>query len=325
MDLGSVLGRLPKVQNADLLVGTETFDDAGVFRLDAERALVMTVDLITPVSNDPYLFGQVAAANSLSDVFAMGGTVTAVLNVCCFPESLPTDVMTEILKGAQSKVAECGAILLGGHTVEDEDLKFGLSVTGFVHPDKILRNVGAQIGDALVLSKPLGTGVGISAEKIAIMDKAHHDEMLDQLASLNLIASQAALKYGAHAATDITGFGLAGHGFEMANGSSINLRFQIEKLPVYSWFEDYWTKGARTKVTPANRRLVGEHLIAPENTREVDYELFCDPQTSGGLLIALPPENAESLVQDLKKQGLNAACIIGEVVAGTGSVEFVNS
>lgn len=323
MDLGSVLGRLPKVQNADLLVGTDTFDDAGVFRLDAERALVMTVDLITPVSNDPFIFGQVAAANSLSDVFAMGGTVTAVLNVCCFPESLPTDVMTEILRGAQSKVDECGAILLGGHTVEDEDLKFGLSVTGFVHPDKILRNVGAQVGDALVFTKPLGTGVGISAEKMGFMDKAHHDEMVAHLAALNYKASQAALKHGAHAATDITGFGLAGHGFEMVNKSPIDLKINISKIPVYSWFEDYWTRGARTKVTPANRRLVGEHLIAPEDARDIDYELFCDPQTSGGLLVALPPDSARAMVEDLHGQGLEAATIIGEVIDGDSRVRFV--
>ena len=325
MDLSSVLGRLPKIQDADLLVGTETFDDAGVYRIAPDQALVMTLDLITPVSNDPFAFGQVAAANSLSDVFAMGGTVTGVLNICCFPESLPTDVMTEILNGAHSKVTECGAVLLGGHTVEDSDLKFGLSVTGFVHPDKILRNVGAKVGDALVLTKPLGTGVGISAEKMGLMDPKHHDEMIEFMASLNNIASQEAVKHGAHAVTDITGFGLAGHSFEMAHGSKVNLQFEIAKLPVYPWFERYWNEQARTKVTPANRRLVGEHLLAPKNARDVDYELFCDPQTSGGLLISLPAGNAEALVRDLKSRGVSAACEIGRVLEGDGNVEFLES
>jgi selenide, water dikinase len=321
VDLGKVLGQLPKTHNKDLLVGTDTFDDAGVLRLDAERALVMTVDLITPVSNDPFIFGQVAAANSLSDIFAMGATVSSVLNICCFPEDLPTEVMAQILLGAASKIAECGAVLLGGHTVEDSDLKFGLSVTGFIHPDRILRNVGAQVGDALVLTKPLGTGVGISAEKMALMRSDHHDDLVAHMAFLNKVAAEHAVRYKANAVTDVTGFGLAGHGFEMAHGSDVRLVFERSNLPIYSWFEEYWSRGARTKVTAANRRLLGDHLIVPESCRQSDIDLYCDPQTSGGLLISLAPESAQSLVRELHELGISQAGIVGEVRSGAG-VEF---
>jgi selenide, water dikinase len=324
VDLSLILGQLPKNTNPELLVGTETFDDAGVLRLDAERALVMTVDLITPVSNNPFIFGQVAAANSLSDVFAMGGSVVSALNICCFPEDLPTTVMTEILKGARNKLDECGAVLMGGHTVEDSDLKFGLSVTGFVHPDRILRNVGAKPGDALILTKPLGTGVGISAEKMSLMDVPHHDELMTNMAALNRAAAELASSFEARAVTDVTGFGLAGHGFEMANGSGVRLRFQHSKLPIYPWFERYWSEGARTKVTSANQRLLGDKLKLPKGCVDVDIDLYCDPQTSGGLLISLAAEKTDEFIAALKEAGLTTAVRIGEVTDESPAVEFVS-
>jgi selenide, water dikinase len=322
--LDQILDRLPSTRaSGSVLVGTEHSDDAGVIRLDDERALVLTVDLITPVSDDPYLFGQVAAANSLSDIYAMGGRVLAALNVCCFPESLPRDVMIEILRGGADKVAEAGGRVVGGHSVEDEDLKFGLSVTGEVHPDAILRNGGALPGDLLVLTKPLGTGVGISAEKMALMQPQHRGRLGRELARLNANAARLGLQAGARCATDVTGFGLAGHGLEMARASGARLRFDFARLPSYSWFEHYWAAGARTKVTAANRELVGDRLVPSGPLREVDFDLICDPQTSGGLLMAVPAEGAEELAERLAEGGDEYARVVGEVVAGEPAVEVV--
>lgn len=320
MDLGQVLSDLRSGDRPEqLLVGAETFDDAGVIRLDAERAIVATVDLITPVCDDPYTFGQVAAANSLSDVFAMGGQAIAALNISCFPEDLPLDVTRAILRGGRDKAAEAGAVICGGHSVEDRDLKYGLSVTGLVHPDRILRNCDAAPGDRLILTKPLGTGVGISALKIQVMRSEDEGPMLANMARLNLAAALAALDHEVRSATDVTGFALAGHAFEMARFSGHQLVFDLPALPRYSWFEEYWRAGAVTKVTATNQKLVEAAVAVPEDFSAAEWAFVCDPQTSGGLLLSTPEDQAEALLERLRASGHDDAAIVGEVLPGPGA------
>lgn len=319
------MAELPTVRDPNLIVGTETFDDAGVIRISDDLALVMTVDLITPVSNDPYIFGQVAAANSLSDVFAMGGEVRAALNVSCFPEDLPREWQVGILQGAADKVLEAKGLTIGGHTVEDSDLKFGLSVTGLIHPKRVLRNKGAEVGDLVILTKPIGTGVGISAVKMGLTSQAHHDHLMRNMATLNNKASEIALRFDAHCATDVTGFGLAGHSMEVARASGHRIRFNYEAIPRYSWFETYWQQNARTKVTPANQRLLGDKLLTPSDFQQVDFEFVCDPQTSGGLLLCFSEKQAEEALKALNDELACGAHIIGAVVDDSPAVEFHRS
>jgi len=320
VDLEDILSRLPKLSSPELLVGPESFDDAGVFRLSEELALVLTVDIITPVSDDPRAFGRVAAANSLSDVFAMGGEVKAGLNLCCFPEDLPKEDALGILLGASDALREAGGVLAGGHSVEDEDLKFGLSVTGVIDPRRILRNGGGKPGEVLVLTKPLGTGVGVSAIKMQLTTPAEHDELIANMGQLNLAASRAALAADVWGATDVTGFGLVGHALEMARGAGQRLIFHWEELPIYGWFERLWEAGARTKVTATNHELVRSQLTVPEALRPVDIDLLCDPQTSGGLLLSVPKAEVDGLLERLRSDGV-LGVIVGETAEGEPGVE----
>jgi len=316
VDLGSLLKNLGRSRNPDVLVGFETSDDAGVFRLSGDLALVQTVDFITPVSDDPWAFGQIAAANSLSDVYAMGGRPLTALNICCFPPSgVPPGIYARILEGSLAKITEAGAVLLGGHTVKDEELKYGLSVTGVVHPSRILRNSGARPGDALVLTKPVGTGVLITGSRRGLVGSAVFDRVIDRMARLNRSASEAALAHSATACTDITGFGLAGHAMEMARGSGVGIRLNFASIPHYPESLDLIAQGVRTGVTHSNRELVGEAIRFAPGLDEIRQWLMFDPQTSGGLLISLPSGEAQGLLDDLLARGEGESRIIGEVFA----------
>ncbi len=273
-----------------LIVGRETFDDAGVFVLSADVALVQTVDFFAPIVDDPYLFGQIAATNALSDVYAMGGEPLTALNIVCFPaEKLPTSVLTEILRGGQDKVHEAGALVVGGHSVIDEELKFGLAVTGRVHPGHLLSNAQASVGERLILTKPLGTGLLATAAK---HDALGNDEALAMYASmctLNMNASRSALAVGARCATDVTGFGLLGHASHIASASQVTLRIDPARVPLLPGARRAWEQGTRTGGAERNADYL-QPLVDWGDTPEVLRALLIDPQTSGGLLVAVPSD-----------------------------------
>lgn len=325
-DLRAILGSVGRAGvDPSVLVGTETGDDAGVYRVRDDLALVLTTDFITPVCDDPNLFGQVAAANSLSDVFAMGGRPVAALAVCGFPEALRAGDAREILAGGAAKAAEAGAAVLGGHTVRNPELLYGLAVTGTVHPDKIVRNSGARVGDALVLTKPLGTGLLINGARQGKLDDERLVAACRRMAELNRTASEAMVEAGAHAATDVTGFGLAGHGLGMARATGVSLRVRAGALPLYDHALDMQRAGVRTKSTRSNQESYqGFVHVVPGVSDDVAAILF-DPQTAGGLLIAIDGDAADRLVGTLRDRGVQDAIAIGEVVAADGepSLEMV--
>ncbi len=305
-----------------MLVGPETADDAGVYLLGG-HALVATADFITPVCDDPRRFGRVAAANSLSDVYAMGGRPLFALNLCCFPDSgIPDGVLGAVLRGAAEALAEAGAALLGGHTVRDPELKYGLAVVGEADRDRLLTNAGARPGDRLVLTKPLGTGALISAFKLDRIGEAELEPAVAEMERLNAEAARLALAHGARAATDVTGFGLAGHALGMAQASGAALRIAFERLPVHEGFFRLAASGVSTRCTVANAGHAGDALVDHAGLSAVQRELLFDPQTSGGLLVALPPAGAAPLLAALAASGHRAA-EIGEVTAGPARVEVV--
>lgn len=311
--LDLILKDLPKVSHPDLLVGLNTADDAGVFRISPDTALIQTVDFFTPIVDDPYAYGQIAAANSLSDVYAMGGRPITALNICGFPsDDVPPEMIAEILKGAYDKVAESGAVLVGGHSVEDVEPKFGLSVTGLVHPDQVKANSGAKVGDRLVLTKPLGTGLMSDAYQ---NDELTEDDLLpaiEVMSQLNKVASEQMVAFDAHGCTDITGFGLMGHGLEMAIASGVGFVIRASEVPFFEAArlvaETREGGGLRR-----NRAAKGHLVHFVDDIEEPIRRLMFDPQTSGGLLIALAPEAANDLIVALQKDGIDAR-IIGDVV-----------
>jgi selenide, water dikinase len=304
-----------------VLVGPETADDAGVFLLDG-RALIATADFITPVCDDPRRFGRVAAANALSDVYAMGGAPLFALNLCCFPDDVPDGVLAAILEGAAAALGEAGGALLGGHTVRDPELKFGLAVIGEATPGRLLTNAGARAGDRLVLTKPLGTGVLINAFKIDKLDEAGLEPALREMERLNAAASRLALAHGAVAATDVTGFGLAGHALGMARASGVGLRVELARLPVHDDFQRLAAGGISTGCTDANARNVAAAFTDRAGLSAVQREILFDPQTSGGLLLSLPETSVPPLLAALAASGHRAA-EIGEVVAGPPHFEVL--
>lgn len=302
----------------DLLVGLEAADDAGVFRLTPEIALIQTVDFFTPIVNDPYQFGQIAAANALSDVYAMGGRPLTAMNIACFPlQTTPAEVLQEILRGGLDKVHEAGALLVGGHSVEDPELKYGLAVTGIVHPDRILTKGGARPGDLLVLTKPLGTGIIATALKGRLASQEAEAAAIRVMGALNQAAAESLEGLEVHAVTDITGFGLLGHGLEMANASKAELSIYVSRVPVLSWAKEYAGMGLVPGGSHANRRFCENHLEIGAGVGQVEVDLLSDAQTSGGLFIAVAPKDGEVLMSRLQERGVTEAAIIGEVT-GTG-------
>lgn len=286
-----------------------------MYQVSPDLAIVSTVDFITPPVDDPYWFGQIAAANSLSDVYAMGGRPLTALNLVMFPiEKLDISFLKEILRGGHDKVLEANASMAGGHSVEDEEPKYGLAVTGVIDPSRILTNCGAADGDSLVLTKPLGTGVlfnALRAGKLLFRDIEH---ILLEVSSLNKIAIETALKYDIHACTDITGFGVMGHSLEMARGSGVTVSLSYRDIPVYPVALDMYRKGVTTKSNASNRALGGERVRIGSGLSGPDTEILYDPQTSGGLLIALPSSQAERLVRELRDAGVRSAAIVGSVM-----------
>lgn len=298
-------------------MGIETADDAAVYRLSDELAMINTVDFITPPVDDPYWFGQISAANSISDVYSMGGRPLTALNVVMFPSKhLDMGFLREILRGGHDKVVEAGACLVGGHTVDDEEPKYGLCVNGVVHPDRVITNAGARPGDALVLTKPLGSGVLFNAVRSGKMDFSELERnVLPSLAALNGPAMEAALNFDLHACTDVTGFGILGHLLEVAHGCDARVVIRYQDLPFYPGAKEMYQRGESTGSNKANRQMVANHKLTMAVTLgAVQDELLYDPQTSGGLILALPAEQGDALVSDLKEKGVMAAVKIGEII-----------
>jgi selenide,water dikinase len=311
--LEEILQTLPIQSHPDLLVGMETADDAGVFRLTPEIALIQTVDFFTPVVNDPYTFGQIAAANALSDVYAMGGRPLTALNIVCYPSrTVPKEVLQAILAGGLNKIHEAGALLVGGHSVDDTELKYGLAVTGVVHPEKVLTNGGARRGDRLILTKPLGTGVIATAIKGRLASPEAETEAIRVMTALNRLPAACLENLAVHAVTDITGFGLLGHALEMAVASKVELTFTAHRVPVLSAAKEYAAMGLLPAGSYANRRFCDKHLQVAPGIEPLLVDLFSDAQTNGGLLLAVDPDQAPAFLDCLKRHGIHAA-LIGEV------------
>ena len=320
-----MIGPLVRLTGRDerILVGPETADDAGVYLLH-EHALVATADFITPVCDDPRRFGRVAAANSLSDVYAMGGRPLFALNLCCFPplDEPDNQALQGILEGAAGALADARAVLLGGHSVRDPELKFGLAVIGEADRNRLLTNAKARPGDRLILTKPLGTGVLVNAFKVDRIDEAGLEPALKEMERLNAEASRLALLHGVHAATDVTGFGLAGHALGLAKASGVGLRIVFESLPVHDGFYRLVEKGISTGCTDANEENVAPVFTDRARLDRVHREILFDPQTSGGLLLSTPPDQAGELLNALRATGHQAA-EIGEVLEGPVGIEVV--
>ena len=314
-DLSAALAPLPRETDPRLLVGRETFDDAGVFRVADDLALVQTVDFFAPILDDPYRFGRVAAANALSDVYAMGGEPLTAMNIVGFPEKrLPLSVLTEILRGGQDAVHEAGARIVGGHTITDEELKYGLSVTGRVHPDRILSNASARAGEVVLLTKPLGTGILATALKRGALPAEQADLLYQSMAALNAGASRAALAAGARCATDVTGFGLLGHARHVARASGVRLVFDLAAIPVLPGTREALAAGFVTGGAARNAAWVDAETDWNDTGDDV-RALLTDPQTSGGLLVTLAPDRADAF-----REAVPGAVVIGVVEsAGAGA------
>lgn len=313
-----MLCQLPQVPDQNLLVGYDSFADAAVYRLSDELALVQTLDFFTPVVDDPYIFGQIAAANALSDVYATGAKPLTALNIVCFPSRiLGIEILREILRGGTDKVLEAGALVVGGHSVEDSEPKYGLAVTGIVRPDRLVTNSGAKPGDLLVLTKPIGTGLLLLAKKAEMAAAGEAEAAVSSMKQLNRSAAEAMQAAGVHGATDITGFGLLGHARELALASKVGLEINFSKVPVLRGALQAAAMGLVPAGTYHNREYVQPGLVVVNDRTVGDRELdvLCDPQTSGGLLIAVPPEKEKSLLAELGRRQ-TAAAVIGHVLPG---------
>jgi selenide,water dikinase len=308
-DLSRALAALPVKADPRLLVGRETFDDAGVFRVSDDLALVQTVDFFAPIVDDPFDFGQIAAANALSDVYAMGGQPLTALNIVAFPTAdLPLDVLTRILSGGQEKVHEAEALIVGGHTIVDTELKYGLAVTGRAHPNFLLTNAGAVPGDQLILTKPIGNGILTTAAKRGQLSIEAQRPMLDAMKELNGRASRAALAVGARCATDITGFGLLGHMSHIARASRVTLRVELDVIPVFTGVHEAVRAGSTTDGAKRNAEYLNDFVHWAKGSDE-DHAILWDPQTSGGLLVCVSRPKARDYLSRVA-----GSVVIGEVV-----------
>lgn len=296
-------------------MGIDTSDDAAVYKIDEDKAVILTTDFFTPIVDDPYTFGQIAAANSLSDVYAMGGRPITAMNIVCFPTCLPMNILKEILRGGADKVAEAGAIVVGGHSVEDEEPKFGLSVMGMVHPGKVTANSGAKPGDMLILTKPLGVGILNTAIKAGITDETTYKKAVESMSYLNRDACEAMMKAGINGCTDVTGFGLLGHAYEMAEASNVSLEIWSDYLPIIKESIGFAKMGIIPAGTYNNEGYIGKHVHFAGSIKQEIRDIMYDPQTSGGLLISVPEENSEKLLEELRKNNKTEFNLIGKVKA----------
>ncbi|MBN1862083.1 MAG: selenide, water dikinase SelD [Dehalococcoidales bacterium] len=312
-DLNKAICDLPKMRDPNLIRGIASPDDAGVYRISDEVAIIQTIDFFTPIVDDPYTFGQIAVANALSDVYAMGGKPLTAMNVVCFPvKSMDISVLKEILRGGVDKILEAGALLVGGHSIEDDELKYGLSVTGTVHPKRLLTNAGARAGDRLILTKPLGTGIISTAIKAEMAGEAAAARIAESMATLNKEAAELMQEIGIHAVTDITGFGLIGHTAQMADNSRVGITIFSDAVPVFPEVADFAEQGLCPGGLYRNREFYSPSVIIGDKVPAHIQDILFDPQTSGGLLISLATTKARRLLDKLNQAGINAA-IVGEV------------
>jgi selenide,water dikinase len=296
------------MNDENLLVGIETSDDAAVYKINEDTAIIQTLDFFTPVVDDPYTFGQIAAANSLSDIYAMGGKPTVAMNIVCFPNCLPIEVLGEILKGGADKVLEAGAVVVGGHSVQDEEPKFGLSVMGMVHPEKVLKNHGCRPGDVAIITKPLGTGIINTAIKGEVASREAYETAVKVMTTLNKYAGEIVARYEISACTDITGFGLMGHAYEMASASDVTIRLFKDKLPCIKEAREYAEMGLVPEGSYNNRAyLEGKYELVSVEDWQAD--ILFDPQTSGGLLVTCSPEESVKLLEELNRLELKSSVI----------------
>jgi len=307
-----VLGQIPRFANPNVIVGYETADDAGVFRIDEQRALVQTLDFFTPVVDDPYLFGAIAAANSLSDIYAMGGTPLTAMTIACFPDREEMiGILAQVMRGGVEKLHEAGVALIGGHTVCDAEIKFGYAITGLVHPENVLTNAGARPGDALILSKPLGIGIITTAIKRGKAQPETIQKAIRVMTALNRAASDIARSFRCHAATDITGFGLLGHACEMAEAGRVTLRFQSGAIPYLLDAYPLAEAGMIPGLVAKTGRLLESRIAFRGDIAPPLRAILLDPQTSGGLLLAVDRDDVEPMIEKLHNHGVEAAAVGG--------------
>jgi selenide,water dikinase len=301
------------MNDPNLIVGMDRADDAGVYKLSEDLAIIQTLDFFTPIVDDPYMFGQIAAANSLSDVYAMGGQPLTAMNIVCFPiKTMDISVLREILRGGLDKMKEAGVTLAGGHSVEDPELKYGLSVTGTIHPSRVLTNVGAEPGDVLILTKPLGTGIINTAIKAGMATEELAQAVADCMARLNKAAAEVVREVGARACTDVTGFGLVGHAFEMIQGTGRGIIIYASQVPLFAEAVGFAEIGLVPGGTYRNRDFRIHMVDTDQDVSPFLQDILFDPQTSGGLLIAVPGEKAREMLEKLREKGVSEAAVIGE-------------
>ena len=306
----------------DLLVGLETGDDAAVYRVSDDLAIIFTTDFFTPVVDDPYEYGAIAAANAMSDVYAMGGEVVLALNVCGFPPAMPPEIVSEILRGGGEKVAEAGGVIAGGHTLDDDEPKYGLAVIGFVHPDEVATKVGARPGDVLFLTKRLGVGIITTAAKGGVAEDTHLHAAVEQMLRLNRRAARLMKQVDAHAVTDITGFALLGHSYEVAELSEVTLRFHLDSLPFLDGAQQYAEDWLFPGGSSCNRDAYDDHVSFASGIPDELQMLLFTPETSGGLLICVAPDDANTL-EDLFTSEGQPYWIVGEAVEGPAAIDVV--
>ena len=314
--------KLEVKSNSNVLVGLDKPDDAGVYKLDSNTALIQTLDFLTPVTDCPYEFGQIAAANSLSDVYAMGGVPITAMNIVCFPKEYEKNILIETLKGGQDKVNQAKAVLIGGHSVDDEEFKYGLSITGIVHPDKVLTNAKACQNDLIILTKPLGTGIISTAIKARIAKEHNIKEVVLSMSTLNKIPSETIKDFEINACTDVTGFGLVGHLLEIAKNSKKQISLFVQKIPMFKNAQEFAQMGMVPAGTYRNLEFCKPYINIDKNIDRSIIDLIFDPQTSGGLLICLNKKDADLCVQKIRDNGAKA-WIIAEV-GGNSKSGFLN-
>jgi selenide,water dikinase len=307
---------MPFITDPNLIVGMEHAEDAGVYKLTDDLAIVQTIDFFTPIVDDPFIFGQIAATNALNDIYAMGGKPLTAMNVVCFPVGkMDISILRDILRGGLAKMREAGVLLVGGHSVDDGELKYGLSVTGVIHPDKVVLNRGAKIGDRLILTKPLGTGIVSTALKAGMAESSLIAKSVNSMTTLNKMAAELMLEAAdLHAATDITGFGFLGHACEMVEESDIGMLVYASKVPFFPEVQKLAEKGIMPGGLHRNKKFRMSMIDVDASCPEWLLDVLFDPQTAGGLLISLPPDQADKLLVKMHREGIGDAAIVGEII-----------
>ena len=317
-ELDKALADLPQISGPELMVDISTHDDAGVYKINEETALIQTTDFFPPLCSDPYEFGQIAAANALSDVYAMGGSVITAMNILEFPADQPLEALKEIIRGGQEKVAEAGGYLVGGHTITDQVPKYGLAVSGVVHPDRVITNSNAQVGDVLILTKPIGAGIILAGKKIGEVQQEDYQACLDNMKLLNKKGAEIMQKYGLRCATDVTGFGLIGHAYKLALASDVCLQLTTKEIPLLGGAFRLAEMGCLPGACFRNQEYVEDFCSFGESVSYEDKMLLYDAQTSGGLLICVPENLALQVLQELKDSVYPHSALIGQIKSKTG-------